>query len=554
MWIVVESGDLEGKAFELSAPRFTVGRDPSADLTLDDSQVSGRHLQFTRGEDGGVVVEDLGSTNGTIVDGRRLDGPVALHGGERMRIGRTVVSVAMARPGESTPDSTVVAPARGGGAPAAAAAAAGAAAGAAAAAAPPAEAAPPLVTPIPRAQSPGAAPGAAPPPGAAAPPPGDAGAPPPGGRSPAPVVPRAGTPSAIERVKLRRSANTAIAIAVGAVVVAVVAVVLAVTGVFDSGSSTPTVAQVVAKVAPSTLLVVASQGGQPAEKGTAWVLDGKHGLIVTNNHVAQGGDSLSVGTGGTPTGTVAMSAHGATIVGAAPCEDIAVLKVPDARNLESVPIAPQSQLQTGDQVVALGFPVNASLDDNLIATSGIVSVPRTQLSASEVGLAEGPSLTDAVQTTAAINPGNSGGPLVNYQGQLVGMNSAVLNSSGGNPVQGQGYAIGSDRVRQITAKLRTGHSIGWAGFGFTFPAPSQLQARGLPPGLVVAYTEPGSPASKLAAFQQGPVLITAINGHPLDTTLTSYCNAVKGIDGQTATVDGILLSSGQSGTVQVPFE
>jgi len=567
MWIVVEAGDLEGQAFELGE-RFSVGRDPASDLPLEDSQVSGRHVLFQTAADGTTTVEDLGSTNGTVVDGRRIAGPVKLTGGEHVRLGRTVLAVSATRPGDTPAGATVIAPAAGStlrqpDRPAAAPPPVAPVNPVAPAAPPPvapvdpvAPAAPPPVPPV-EPVAPVAAAGAVPPVPPippAAPPPAGAGAPTP---SPTPVVKSAGTPSAIERVKLRRSVNTALAVAVAAVVVAVVAIVLAVSGVFDSGSSTPTVAQVVAKVSPSTLLVIASVGNQAQEEGSSWVLDGTAGLLVTNNHVAQGGSSLTVGSGGTPTGVVAMSAHPATIVGAAPCEDIAVLKASGISKLKSLPIAPQSQLQAGDNVVALGFPANASLDDNLIATQGIVSVPRTEFSASG-GSAEIVNLTDAIQTTAAINPGNSGGPLVNYQGQLVGMDSAVLTgTANGELIQGQGYAIGSDRIAQVVAKLRTGHSIGWAGFGFTFLNASQQQeltAKGYPPGLVVAYTEPGSPASKLSAFQMGPALITSINGVTMDGTMATYCTAVKGQDNKTLPVNVTLLNSGQSGTVQVPFQ
>ncbi len=560
MWIVVESGDLEGKAFEIDRDRFTVGRDPGCDLALEDSQVSTRHVQFTRAPDGVVSVEDLGSTNGTIIDGRRIAGRLALTGGEHVRLGRTVLVISMARPGEGGAGATVIAPR-------------------AAAPVPPVEPVPPAApaAPVPPVEHvapvPPAAPAAPVPPAAPAAP-----APPVEPVAPAaaaaqvppvpPVPPAAaaqpaapfgaplasgGSKSAIERVKLRRSVNTAMAIAVTAVIVAIVAVVLAVSGFFDSGSSTPTVAQIAAQISPSTLLVVASQNGQPAEKGSAWVLDGKQGLVVTNNHVAQGGNSLSVGTGGTPTGTVAMSSHSATIVATAPCEDIAVLRVSGVHNLHSVPIAKQSTLQSGDTVVALGFPVNASLNDNLITTSGIVSEPRTQFSAIAAGADDVPDLPDVVQTTAPINPGNSGGPLVNLQGQLVGMNSAGLDQNQGRTVQGEGYAIGSDRISQIVAKLRTGQSIGWAGFGLDYPDPNALQSKGLPPGLIVNYTEPGSPASQIPVFQNGPVLITSINGHTLDTTLKSYCDAVQGVDGQSVPVTYVA-NDGTEGTVQVPFQ
>ena len=133
------------------------------------------------------------------------------------------------------------------------------------------------------------------------------------------------------------------------------------------------------------------------------------------------------------------------------------------------------------------------------------------------------------------------------------MNSAGLDQNQGRTVQGEGYAIGSDQIKQVVATLRTGKSIGWAGFGLDYPDPNALQQKGLPPGLIVNYIEPGSPASQLSVFQNGPVLITSINGHQLDTTLKSYCDAVKGIDGQTVPVT-VVLNDGTQGTVQVPFE
>lgn len=509
MWIVVESGELEGKAFEISADGLTVGRDAGCSLTLADRQLSSHHAEFERSDDGQFRLRDLGSTNGTIVDGKRIEGSVVLSGDERVRVGRTQLRVSRRNPASGDTQLAVV--------PAAAATVTS-----------PAQ---PLAPP----------PLARPPAGAGAA--GAAGA----------AIPAPHSPSMIQRVKLQRSVNRAVALAIAAVVVAVVAVGLAVAGVFSGGGSgTPTVAGVVSKVAPSTLLVLAERGGQVAEEGTAWVLDAKQGLIVTNNHVAQGGDTLSVGTGGTPTGTVAMGSHAATIVAAAPCEDIAVLHVNGVQSLPALPLAAQGQLKTGDGVIALGFPVNASLNDNLVATSGIVSVPHTQYSADAAQAIDVPDLSNVIQTTAAINPGNSGGPLVNYKGQLVGMDSAGLDQAGGRTVQGQGYAIGSDRISQIVSQLRNGHSLGWAGFGLDFPDPNQLRSKGLPAGLLVRYTEAGSPASKIPEFQNGTVLITSIDGKPLGTTLKSYCDAVQGVAGRTVPVT-VVASDGTQSAVPVPF-
>ena len=139
----------------------------------------------------------------------------------------------------------------------------------------------------------------------------------------------------IERIQLRRKTNRAIVAAAGSGVVAVAAIVLAAAGVFSGSDEKPTVADVVKTVSPSSLLVTAETDGQPVEKGTAWVLDAKQGLLVTNNHVAQGGETLKVSVGGTST----AAARPAKIVGAAPCEDIAVIQVTGMTGLQTLPIA-----------------------------------------------------------------------------------------------------------------------------------------------------------------------------------------------------------------------
>ena len=93
-----------------------------------------------------------------------------------------------------------------------------------------------------------------------------------------------------------------------------------------------------------------------------------------------------------------------------------------------------------------------------------------------------PQYPNVLQTDAAINPGNSGGPLVNTDGELVGVNSAGITDLGGRTIQGQGYAIGVDRVKEIVPTLRQGRSIGWTGLGFGF------EPNASPPG---AVGEPG---------------------------------------------------------------
>ncbi len=486
MWISIEPRDGPARVVEVGG-EVVIGRRAECDLVLDDSQVSGRHAEIAATPDGALVLRDLGSTNGTRLDGVRLEGPRTLRGGEEIRIGETVLRASTTDPRN-------------------------------------APAAPP--TAVAGAASAGAA-------GAA-----DAGA----------IPPPPASASRIERLRLARTANRALLLAGGAVVVAIIAVVLAVTGVFSSSNEKPTVAQVVKAVAPSTVLIIGERGGQPVEKGTGWVLDAAQGLVVTNNHVVQGGETLKVGVGRTNNGS-ALSERRAVIVGTAPCEDIAVIRVTPSAGLQTLPLGSQAKLSEGDGVVGLGFPANASFRDNLVATSGVISTVRTVYEAA----ADVPSLPNVVQTDAAINPGNSGGPLVSFDKKLVGMNTAGYTAAGGRIIQGQGYAIGVDRIRQITAQLRQGQSIGWAGLGLDFPDPAKLKASGAPTGLLVTHTESGSPASRIPELNQGTVLLVGVNGKRLDTTLRSYCEAVRGLrPGQAGSI-AFLDGNGQLRTASLPF-
>jgi 2-alkenal reductase len=182
-------------------------------------------------------------------------------------------------------------------------------------------------------------------------------------------------------------------------------------------------------------------------------------------------------------------------------------------------------------VVAVGFPGTASERANLVPTTGVVSVIDTRFDLAGVDV---PQYPNVIQTDAVINPGNSGGPLVDTQARLVGVNSAGITLLGDRTIQGQGYAIGVDRVKQIVPRLRSGRSIGWTGMGVvhvTDPSAvaEQLAGAGLPsePGLVVVNAVPGTPAAE-AGFGTRPTLVTAVNGQPMDGSLPSYCEAISG--------------------------
>ena len=289
-----------------------------------------------------------------------------------------------------------------------------------------------------------------------------------------------------------------------------------------SGGGGPSTASIVKAARGSTVFVHAKLAkGESA--GSGWVLDASRGLIATDYHVINGATTFQVGTG--------QSGRFATVVAAAPCDDLAVLRVADHSGLKTMPLGSQSGLNEGDSVVAVGYPANASLQDNLTSTAGVVSVVRSSF---RFPTPESPTYPNMIQTDAALSPGNSGGPLIDEHKKLVGVNTAILAGIGGEPVQGQGYAIGVDRVKQVVEDLRNGRSLGWAGFGIEAPKKSELAAAHAKNGVLIGDAVPGTPAYR-AGLRGGPVLVTQINGLALTPTFAGYCDAVHDVaPGQTA--------------------
>jgi serine/threonine-protein kinase len=323
--------------------------------------------------------------------------------------------------------------------------------------------------------------------------------------------------SAIHRLRIEKKLRN-LTIAAGSALAAVALVVVLLTaGVFGGGG--PNVPAIVSALAPATVFVKANSG----ETGSGWVLSAEGGLVVTSAHVVNGGQSFQVGVG--------SQLRRATVVGDAPCEDLAVLRVTPATGLQTMPLGSQSRVHAGDTVVALGYPRSASRVPNLTATTGVVSVARTQYQEATPDI---PLYPNVIQTDAPINPGNSGGPLVSLDRTLIGVNSAVrTQDQQGRAVQNQNYAIGVDRARQVLGYLRTGGSLGWFGFNLTYPTTAQLGS--LPPGLESAAAVDGTPAAQVVQGRR--LLIVGIDGHRISNTLASYCAAAAPLrSGQTATL------------------
>ncbi len=221
------------------------------------------------------------------------------------------------------------------------------------------------------------------------------------------------------------------------------------------------------------------------------------GYIVTNYHVVDGADSIKVNLDETHGKDVSFAAE---LIGGDPETDIALLKIKSNDPLPYLKFGDSDALEVGDWLVAIGNPFG--LDHTM--TAGI-------LSAKGRNIRSGP-FDSFLQTDASINPGNSGGPLLNMDGEVIGINTAII--AGG---QGIGFAIPSNMAQDIVATLRVDRKMsrGWLGVTIQSLDEKSAKALGLPndKGALIGDVLPGNPAAK-AGLQAGDV-ITAIDGKPI---------------------------------------
>ncbi|MCW2973236.1 MAG: 2-alkenal reductase [Thermoleophilia bacterium] len=299
------------------------------------------------------------------------------------------------------------------------------------------------------------------------------------------------------------------------------------TPVADSGTA-ETPGQIYEQVSPAVVHINAqitttqSFFGIPQEEeatgtGSGFVIS-KEGYIVTNAHVVEDAKELTVIFGSdTPIK--------ATLVGLDKSTDVAVIKIdPDAKELSgpltTVDFANSKDVKVGDPVVAIGNPF--SLDRTL--TTGVVSALQRDI----------PSLndykiSDVIQTDAAVNPGNSGGPLLNMQGDVIGINSQIQSKTGS--FAGIAFAVPSNKAKEIADKLIKNGSVKHAWFGIsgqdlTTEIADELDLK-ISKGIVVATVSDGSPAAKAG--------LASAKGESETDSVPSSADIITKFDGKAVT-------------------
>jgi serine protease Do len=241
-----------------------------------------------------------------------------------------------------------------------------------------------------------------------------------------------------------------------------------------------------------------------AAQGSGFVIDGKEGLIVTNNHVIDGADEITINFND---GSKLVAEK---VLGRDTKTDLALLKVTPKRPLAQVAFGSSSKLKVGDWVIAIGNP---------FGLGGSVSVGI--ISAKQRDINNGP-YDDFLQTDAAINKGNSGGPLINMDGEVVGVNTAIISPTGVSI--GIGFAVPSDAAAVVLEQLRLYGETrrGWLGVNVASVSEDLAETYGIKAGTGarVASLAPDGPAAKAGIAQEDVIVkfdgkdVTTMRGLP----------------------------------------
>jgi serine protease Do len=282
--------------------------------------------------------------------------------------------------------------------------------------------------------------------------------------------------------------------------------------------------RVVARVSPSVVLILVTGFG-PAEPDVAadrsvltrqhtlasGVIVDRDGFVITNHHVVRGAHRIRVllpsppgDTSARASGSTRQRVYEARVVGVHPETDLALLKI-EAHGLPALPLAADRPVHAGQLVFAVGSPLGLAST----VTMGVISSPARQ--------ADLPTPMLVIQTDAPINPGNSGGPLVDIDGQVVGVNAFIYSQSGGS--QGLGFAIPASAVKFVYEALRKRGHVPRVELGIGVQAVTPVLAAGLRLdrdwGVIVSDVAPGGPAER--AGVRANDLVDSVDGRPVDT-------------------------------------
>ena len=249
----------------------------------------------------------------------------------------------------------------------------------------------------------------------------------------------------------------------------------------------------------------APDGGEREALGSGFIVDPR-GYIITNNHVVDKANKIYVKL---TTDAVGDQGHPATVVGIDKDTDIAVLKINVDHPLPTVKLGNSTGAQIGDWVLAIGSPFGL----NQTVTAGIISSKNRSLPQ------EGPIGTGEfqhfLQTDAAINPGNSGGPLLNMDGQVIGMNTAIFTQSAGN--EGIGFAMPANTIAYVYNQLiGPTHKVVRGSIGITFQAVTSSavgHVYGFKNGVIISSVQSGFPAAE-AGLKPGDIIVS-VDGRPI---------------------------------------